>query len=141
MSFEFRRDTSVPIGKHGLMPRGIETKSSLMEAISDALDFPDYFGRNWDALDECIRDLSWLPAGAVTLEHVDLPLAQDPPSLGIYLDILNRAVLSSRETQNPLIVAFPRGSREPGAVGLVRDRRESRTLVNLVGVSDVIRRQ
>lgn len=34
----------------------------LLDAVGDALSFPGYFGRNWDALDECLRDLDWLPA-------------------------------------------------------------------------------
>ncbi|QFU92831.1 Barstar (barnase inhibitor) [Amycolatopsis sp. YIM 10] len=37
-----------------------------MDAIAAALDFPDWFGRNLDALYDCLTDLSWLPAG----EHV-----------------------------------------------------------------------
>ena len=24
--------------------------------------FPDYFGNNWDAFEECIRDMSWINA-------------------------------------------------------------------------------
>ncbi|MGH3620822.1 MAG: barstar family protein [Sciscionella sp.] len=44
----------------------VSTKDGAMTAIADALSFPDYFGRNLDALYDCLRDLSWLPAG----EHV-----------------------------------------------------------------------
>lgn len=38
----------------------IEDKQMLMDVISEGFEFPDYFGGNWDALDECLRDLSWL---------------------------------------------------------------------------------
>jgi RNAse (barnase) inhibitor barstar len=41
-------------------------KMSTMEAIAAALSFPGYFGRNLDALYDCLTDLSWLPCG----EHV-----------------------------------------------------------------------
>jgi hypothetical protein len=30
--------------------------------FSDALLFPGYFGWNWAALSDCLRDLNWLPA-------------------------------------------------------------------------------
>ena len=40
----------------------IEDKQALMNAISDGFEFPDYFGGNWDALEECLRDLAWLKA-------------------------------------------------------------------------------
>jgi hypothetical protein len=33
------------------------TKTSLLSAIAEALALPDYFGQNWDALEESLRDL------------------------------------------------------------------------------------
>jgi hypothetical protein len=40
----------------------IESKQDLMADLSDSLALPDYFGGNWDALDEVLRDLGWLEA-------------------------------------------------------------------------------
>ena len=37
------------------------TSSSFLKIMSEKLYFPDYFGFNYDALDECMQDLSWLP--------------------------------------------------------------------------------
>jgi RNAse (barnase) inhibitor barstar len=39
----------------------------LMDALAVGFSFPDYFGHNWDAVDECLRDLSWLPAEGYVL--------------------------------------------------------------------------
>ncbi len=40
----------------------IKSQKDLLAAIAVALAFPDYFGHNLDALDECLQDLEWLPA-------------------------------------------------------------------------------
>jgi hypothetical protein len=42
-------------------------KRDLMAAVSEALELPDWFGGNWDALDESLRDLSWLDASGHVL--------------------------------------------------------------------------
>ncbi len=34
-------------------------KSELLDAIAAALEFPDWFGGNWDALEDCLTDLDW----------------------------------------------------------------------------------
>lgn len=38
-------------------------KGGFFNLLKDELAFPDYFGNNWDAADECIRDLCWLDSG------------------------------------------------------------------------------
>lgn len=43
-----------------------DSVEAFMDSIAAALEFPDYFGRNLDALYDCLTDLSWLPGG----EHV-----------------------------------------------------------------------
>lgn len=82
-------------GAHAHLVDGHPTdKLSTMEAIAAALSFPSYFGRNLDALYDCLTDLSWLPSG----EHVliwggsELLKQADPKA---YLAI--RSVLSDAE--------------------------------------------
>jgi hypothetical protein len=45
----------------------IEGKADLLASLSEGFEFPDYFGGNWDALDECLRDLSWLEANGYAI--------------------------------------------------------------------------
>jgi barstar (barnase inhibitor) len=84
---------------HGATARRMQgsamtTLDDLFEEVSRALFFPNYFGRNWDALDECLVDLSWLPAPAyVLLIDGALDVLRDEPveQLETFLRILARA--------------------------------------------------
>src|SRR5215212_2915668 len=38
------------------------TREELFHEWAAALQFPRYFGRNWDAFYDCLTDLAWLPA-------------------------------------------------------------------------------
>lgn len=51
---------------HVVRGPGLRDKLAVLDAIADALQFPATFGRNLDALYDCLTDLSWLPSG----EHV-----------------------------------------------------------------------
>lgn len=42
-------------------------KEEILTQFARALDMPRWFGANWDALYDCLTDLSWLPDGAFTV--------------------------------------------------------------------------
>ncbi len=44
--------------------RKATTEPAFFDECAAAWQFPYYFGENWDALDECLTDLEWLPAEA-----------------------------------------------------------------------------
>jgi RNAse (barnase) inhibitor barstar len=73
----------VPAGFALKVVRGTKcrTANSLFAEFARALEFPDYFGHNWDALEECLADLEWLPAKGYVLLLTDadrvLPEADD----------------------------------------------------------------
>ena len=46
---------------------GARDKEALLERLATALDFPDWFGGNWDALEDCLTDLSGAPGPATVL--------------------------------------------------------------------------
>ena len=51
--------------------RAARDPARVLAAFAEALRFPAYFGHNWDALEECLTDLAWLPAPgyAVLIAH------------------------------------------------------------------------
>lgn len=47
---------------------GRPSKSQLLKECAHALALPRHFGKNWDALADCLMDAQWLPpAGCVVL--------------------------------------------------------------------------
>jgi RNAse (barnase) inhibitor barstar len=52
--------------EHPMDGTRIRGKDDFYDAVAAALSFPEWFGRNLDALHDSLSDLSWLPPG----EHV-----------------------------------------------------------------------
>jgi len=61
---------------------GCVEKDDMLQRIASALGFPSWFGGNWDALFDCLADLSWRPAAGhvLLLEHADR-LRQEAPEV------------------------------------------------------------
>jgi barstar (barnase inhibitor) len=74
------------------VPAGIQSKDALLGLYAENLRFPDSFGNNWDALEECLRDLSWLREHSIRIVHADQPLSSDPASARTYSEILRGAL-------------------------------------------------
>jgi len=90
-----------------LIKEELKDKDELMEELKLKLNFPDYFGSNWDALFDCLCDLSWIHEGVIIIKHRDIPKLsiQD---LEIYKDILQDAIYSWNDDEtHKLIVEFP----------------------------------
>jgi len=70
-----------------------QTIAGLLTECARALDFPDYFGHNWDALEECLADLEWLPAKGYVLLITDARcvLPDDDEEYETFLEILRDA--------------------------------------------------
>ncbi len=69
---------------------GCRTKAELLSRIATAMRFPPWFGHNWDALADCLTDLSWLPAPAyvIELQHLGDLRAAAPEVVATLLEIL-----------------------------------------------------
>ena len=90
---------------------GISTSAALLEGLRVELRFPAYFGANWNALSDCLRDLGWIEERTVVLCHADLP-ALPARDLRQYLEVLAQAVTDWREGEaHALRVVFPEGLR------------------------------
>ena len=74
--------------------REMRTVDDLFDRIGTAFEFPDYFGRNWAAFDECLSDLDWLPPASsyvLLIHQAARLLADEPPEqLRVLLGVLDK---------------------------------------------------
>lgn len=74
-------------------------KGALFEEFSRVLSFPGYFGRNWDAFDECINDLRWLQEKEIVVIIINsdqlLDLASEEKNKLIFWDIIKATVCAA----------------------------------------------
>ena len=95
--------------------RQIASKSDFLQACAEALGFPSYFGHNWDALEDSLRDLSWAPS-----EHGYLLLIDDaghfaaaaPGDFHVALEIMRTAIDYWRSTPTPMAVLLRGAGRK-----------------------------
>lgn len=92
---------------------GCRSKAEFLARVADALEFPWWFGQNWDALADCLGDLEWLPAEGYLLlldDAADLQRAA-PADYGVAVEVFAEAAREWRERGTPFWV-FISGARE-----------------------------
>ena len=90
-----------------------------MQAVAVALEFPDWFGKNWDALEDCLSDLSWREAEGHVLvfEH-----AAAGDELGILTDVLAASADFWKARGKPFFAVFIDPQRALTLPELFRER-------------------
>lgn len=97
--------------------RNIVRKEQLLNHVATTLRFPEHFGHNWDALEECLTDLEWVDAEGYVLyyDHIDPFLGAQPEQFETLVEILRDAVRSWKEDGTAMI-ALLHGTKAPKGV-------------------------
>lgn len=84
----------------------VNNKQQVLQAIAAALEFPEYFGMNWDALYDCLTDMSWRRARGcvVLLAGFSSQEGDATTDLDVLIQVLNGVVEFWREREVPFYV-------------------------------------
>ena len=63
----------------------VEARENLFDNLAQALAFPTWFGRNWDALEDVLGDLSWRKGDGHVVVFRTYPTGEE---FGILVDVL-----------------------------------------------------
>jgi Barstar (barnase inhibitor) len=111
------RGTGFNLGRISLAaPPG---KEAMLERIARALAFPDWFGGNWDALEDCLTDLSWLAADGHVLVFERFQADDD---LGVLIDVLASSAAFWAARGKPFFAVFLDPRRKLALASLYRER-------------------
>ena len=81
-------------------------KLGLFDALSKALKFPAHFGKNWDALNDCLTDLAWLDSNGwvLILANGKSSAAKYLADFDMALDLFNGVATCWQEDGKPFWV-------------------------------------
>lgn len=96
----------------------VRSKEELLRGIAEALSFPDWFGENWDALEDCLTDLSWgeAPGYVLLLDNCGGFSRADPEAFETALEVFDGAAEYWYDEEVPFWV-FVQGA-DPGQFDL-----------------------
>ena len=89
----------------------VSDKEQLLGQLASVLAFPQWFGRNWDALEDCLTDLSWRAEDrhVLLIEGFQNLRARRPDDFGVLLDVLASSAQYWSERGRPFFAVFVDG--------------------------------
>jgi RNAse (barnase) inhibitor barstar len=80
-----------------------DDKEAVLAAMATALEFPDWFGHNWDALADCLTDFSWSesPGYVLVFSGAGNFSGSAPDDFDTLVEVLSQASASWSELQVP----------------------------------------
>jgi hypothetical protein len=96
----------------------VDARDKPLERIARALDFPDWFGNNWDALEDSLGDLSWRERAGHVLVFNTYPQGRD---LEMLLDVLRSSAEYWAGRRQPFFAVLVDPSRKLQLPELYRD--------------------
>lgn len=95
----------------------ISDKKSFLDKIARAMKFPEYFGKNWDALDDCLTDLEGTSVKGYILlfENPRRFMKSSPAEWAVAADVFKTAMGFWSDQKIPFYVLL-RG-RIPSGIG------------------------
>lgn len=84
----------------------VSGKADFLTKSAIAMQFPKYFNKNWDAYEECIRDLGWCKAKGYILlyDNIDSFVENEPLQWKVALEILESTIVFWNEIHTSMYV-------------------------------------
>lgn len=99
---------------------GVTDKTTLLQRFAASLEFPDWFGGNWDALEDCLTDFSWREAAGyvLLLRGADALSQRCPDDYGVLIDVLGESAQYWCERKVPFFAVAVDPGRQLGLPAL-----------------------
>lgn len=98
----------------------LNKKEQFLNHATLAMHFPEYFGDNWDAFEDCLMDLSWVKGEKylIVFDHTDVFAEHAPQHFDTLLEILKESAEFWQGQGKPMI-ALLRGKHKVEGLEIV----------------------
>jgi hypothetical protein len=99
----------------------IVDRASLLQQFASAMQFPEHFGNNWDALADCLTDLDedGIDRYIIFIDRLDNFAPAEPQQWTTFIDICKSIVKYWQDTDTPMYILIRGNSSHLTRSGLI----------------------